>query len=221
MKSKHKTLITVLIILLCITVLPGYVFIHRQLLKKDGFVGIEAVEIENVRYLYTSFELTEEGKTIALIDDWHINEVPEDPSHTFLVVRSFLDQYYIVREDYTIPTKGNVSCAYIGNMMERTTDKKLLRALTEILHTDFTDGTPILLSCRKDERGNFNHIVVGYNDCPVGTDTGIYYIGKVDSEWVIIFRDELGEWEDDKLAAVYYKLDPSYGEIFEDSGFWD
>ncbi len=207
--------------LLFIAAIAACFFIHRQLLRKDGFVGIERVQIEDVNYQYASFQLSKEGKTIGLIDDWQINEVPEDKSHTFLVVRSFLDQYYIVREDYEIPTGGNVSCAYIGTLMERTTDTKLLQALTEILQNDYTDGTPFFLSNHKDEQGNFKHIVVGYEDCPVGTDHRIYYIGQVDSRWVIVFRDELGEWENDRLPAVYYELDPKYGEVFEESGFWD
>lgn len=221
MSGRKKIIITITGGLLCIIAIIGYNYIHRQLLRKKGFVGVEMVRIEDVNYRYTSFELSKEGKTIALIDDWKINEIPEDPSHTFLVVRSFIDQYYIVREDYTIPVEGNVSCAYIGSMMERTTDKEILQALTEILQNDYTDGTPIFLSNHKDEKGNFKHIVVGYEDCPVGTDRSIYYIGEIDSKWVIIFRNELGEWEDDELPAVYYELDPAYGKIFEKSGFWD
>lgn len=221
MKRKKSIIISITGFILCIAAIAGSVFIHRQLLRKDGFVGIERVEIEDVNYRYTSFTLSEEGKTIGLIDDWEINEVPEDKSHTFLVVRSFLDQYYIVREDYTIPTEGNVSCAYIGTMMERTTNPELLQALTEILQTNYTDGTPFFLSNRKDEQGNFKHIVVGYEDCPVGTDNRIYCIGQIDSKWVIIFHDELGQWEDDKLSAVYYELDSKYGKIFEGSGFWE
>ena len=176
MSGRKKIIITITGVLLCIIAIIGYNYIHRQLLRKKGFVGAEMVRIEDVNYRYTSFELSKEG---------------------------------------------NVSCAYIGSMMERTTDKEILQALTEILQNDYTDGTPIFLSNHKDEKGNFKHIVVGYEDCPVGTDRSIYYIGEIDSKWVIIFRNELGEWEDDELPAVYYELDPAYGKIFEKSGFWD
>lgn len=42
-----------------------------------------------------------EGKTIAKTSDcdWDINEVEGDPSHTYIVVRSFLDQYLFVKRD--------------------------------------------------------------------------------------------------------------------------
>lgn len=217
-----KRIAITLIGVLSIFIIPICFFgIHRLLLQKDGFVGGERVQIDGVNYHYVNITLSEEGKTIALVDDWKVNEIPEDSSHTFLVVRSFLDDYSIVREDYNIPESGNVSCAYIGNTMERTTDKDLLHTLTEILQTDYTDGKEILLSNKKEERGNFEHICVGYEDCPVGTDNSIYYIGQIDSVWVVIFRNELGEWDDGKLPAVYYELDSKYYEIFEDSGYWE
>lgn len=220
MSNKKKIMIAIAAILLFLLAIIGYIYFHRLFLQRDGFVGVEQVQIEDVNYRYENFELTKEGKTIAFIDDWKINEVPEDPSHTFLVVRSFLDQYYIVREDYTIPTEGNVSCAYIGKD-NRTEDKKILWALTEILQKDYTNGTDFFISYDNGANDGFRHVTVGYEGCPVGTDSSIYYIGKIDSKWVIIFRDELGEWKNDKLPAVYYELDDKYGGIFEESGFWE
>ena len=214
-----KTMKVVVIIVIVILLMIGGIFFHCWMLQRDGFVGGERVEIDGVRYRYVSFELTKEGKTIGLLDDWKINEISEDPSHTFLVVRSFLDQYYIVREDYQIPTEGKVSCAYIGQY-ERTEEPELLDALTEILKNEYTDGTEYFISNERGANDTFRNISVGYEGCPVGTDHSIYYIGKVDCKWVVIFRDELGEWENDKLPAVYYELDDKYGEIFERSGYW-
>lgn len=41
-----------------------------------------------------------EGKTIAkTTDGWDINEIEGDPSHTYIVARSFLDQYLFVKRD--------------------------------------------------------------------------------------------------------------------------
>lgn len=49
-----------------------------------------------------------EGKTIAMTTDGlRINEVKEDPTHTFIVLRSFLDNWLLVREDYTIPANSD------------------------------------------------------------------------------------------------------------------
>lgn len=194
--------------------------IHCLLLHKEGFVGVERVQIDGVDYRYADIVYSGEGKTIAFIDDWEVNEIPEDSSNTFVVVRSFLDQYPIVRADYEIPESGRVSCAYIGDTMERTTDKDLLKALTDILQADYTGGKEIFLLSDMGSLGNFQHICVGYEDCPVGTDNSIYYIGIVDSRWVVIFRDELGERKNDRVSARYYELDAKYGAIFEDSGYW-
>ena len=47
-----------------------------------------------------------EGRTIAKgEEDWVIDSVNEDPTHTFIVARSFLDQYLMVADDYTVPAK--------------------------------------------------------------------------------------------------------------------
>ena len=35
--------------------------------------------------------------------------------------------------------------------------------------------------------------MLGYEDCPVGTDNSIYGIAKIDSKWVIVFNSDLGQ----------------------------
>ena len=58
-----------------------------------------------VVYPYNDYD---EGRTIAkTTDGLRINEIEEDPTHTFIVLRSFLDQWLLVREDYNIPTDGS------------------------------------------------------------------------------------------------------------------
>lgn len=219
MKKRKKIIICILCILIILILIP---IVHWMLLKKDGKVLAGYVMIEGEKYNYSGFELTKEGKTIARIDGYIINEVPEDPTHTFLVIRSFLDQDYIVRDDYKIPEGGNVSCAYIGTMMERTTDEALLAALTKILNGDYLDGKSIQLTDDRDfiENNQFNHVVVGYEDCPVGTDNSIYYIGKIDSKYVVIFRDEIGEYKDGTYTSIYHEIDSNLEKVMEDSGFW-
>lgn len=220
-KIMKIALICILLILGMPICFLGTYQLYRLSLQKEGFVGIELVKVEGVNYVYENYTITKEGRRIGLIDDWSIIEIPEDPSHTFLGVRSFLDQYYLVREDYKIPEEGSVSCAYIGTLRKRTTQEDFLHALTEILQTDYENGKEILLSSKKEEQGNFEHVCVGYEDCPVGTDDSIYLIGKIDSVWVIIFRDELGEWSDGNQPAIYYELEPKHGEIFEKSRYWE
>ncbi|MCR5835038.1 MAG: hypothetical protein K6G88_00860 [Lachnospiraceae bacterium] len=220
MKKVKKIVSVVLIITAAIIAIPVLAWnVNKAVLTRDGFIGEEQVKIASVDYRYDNFVVSKEGKTIALVDDWKINEVPEDPSHTFLVVRSFLDQYYIVKRDYVIPVSGDVSCAYIDG--ERTTDDELLTALTQIMNTKFEDGKEIEISYRGGdlEKYNFKSVIVGYGDCPVGTDSSIYYIGKKESNWIIIFRDELSEEDGDKQSAIYYELDEKYSKTLEKSEF--
>lgn len=65
--------------------------------RKGGFVW------KGAQYVLSSGEYTE-GKTIAKTKDGsQINEIEEDETHSFLVMRSFLDQDLYVREDYKVP----------------------------------------------------------------------------------------------------------------------
>ncbi len=191
-------------------------YIHKLSLTKDGWIGLESINIDGVQYKYYGYDFTDEGKVIAYIDDWRIKEIPEDPSHTFLVVRSLRDQYYIMRADYDVPESGKVSCAYIGG--KRTVNKEMLDALTEIMAMQFTEGNQINLSnIRKSgEDLMLKSVNVGYEDCPVATDYSIYDIGKRDSDWIIIFRDELYE-NNNELCGVYYKLDSKFNKVFDEN----
>lgn len=208
-------------ILLLVAVIIGYCLWRELFLEKEGFVGIENVEIDGVEYQYEEYAYSDRGEMIALVDEWGVYEVPEDPSHTFLILGRGLADDYIVREDYRIPTEGNVSCAYIGRAMVRTTDEKILGALTEILQADYANGTEYMLYNSPQEPYGFRQVIVGYEDCPVGTDESIYYIGKVNSKWIIIFQHEVGELQGDKIPSIYYELDERYGKIFEESGLWE
>ena len=59
-----------------------------------------SVKWKGVTYMPVSGKY-KEGKTIAKTKDgFQINEVEGDDSHTFLVMRSFLDQWLVVREDH-------------------------------------------------------------------------------------------------------------------------
>ena len=111
-----------------------------------------------------------EGRTIAKgqNSDWVIRMVEQDPSHTFIVVRSFLDQYLMVSDDYAVPTTGKLTTvSWNGTYI---TDEKFLDALTKIeaektttftyetdgiyLHTD-TSQSPsfsFLLDCARASR---------------------------------------------------------------------
>ena len=125
-----------------------------------------------------------EGKTIAKTKDgWEVNEVKEDDSHTFIVVRSFLDQYLYVKEDYVIPTQGEVTAVVWDN--NKITDAAFCSAVSELAagaETDFdyeTGGIDTLSDgqCMKS-------LYFCYDGCPVGTQY-MGYMGTLDDQWVI------------------------------------
>ena len=75
----------------------------------SAIVHMEGMSWKGQDYSFAGGEYTE-GRTIAKSKNgWKIKEVKEDPSHTFVVARSFLDQYLYVSDDYTVPTSGKIS----------------------------------------------------------------------------------------------------------------
>ena len=74
--------------------------------------------------------------------------------------------------------------------------------------------------CRIKEQKRWKHFVLGYEDCPVGTDNSIYGIAKIDSKWVIVFNSDLGQKDENGYQAIYYEISPECGKIFEKSNIW-
>lgn len=196
----------------------GYLIMSRPSVITEGVVKGGWVMIADVRYEYTSFETVGRTKKIAVLDNWKVYEVAEDPSHVFLKMKSFTAERYLVRSDYQIPTEGNVSCAYIGD--ERVDDEKTLEALTDILTREYDAGTPYYMTHKREESARRNHVTVGFEGCPVGTDVSIYCIVKVDSKWVVVFRDEIGELDGDRFPVTYHEIDEKYYEVFEKNKMW-
>lgn len=154
---------------------------------------------KDVKYISVSGKY-HEGKTIAETKDgFDINEVEEDDSHTFLVVRSFLDQWLVVREDYDIPQTGKITKAYWN--LKFIEDEEFLEAvaeLTEKAAADFTyDNSNNDIYQYKGE-DVMRELTVAYEDCPVPTEY-IGYIGTINGRWCMI---------SDKLTAA--KLDCYY-----------
>lgn len=218
MSGNKKTKYLIVATILIAAAFMRYLWTMQQSVITDGDVLLGFVRIADERYEYTYFVTKGRTKKIAEIDNWKIYEVSEDPDHIFLKMKSFTGEYYIVREDYQIPTEGNVSCAYVEG--KRIDDEKTLEALTDILSRKYDAGTPYCISGRKEEQDRWNYVVVGYEDCPVGTDHSIYAIGKVDSKWVVVFYNEVGDWEGDSLQVIYHEVDEKYYEIFERNKIW-
>ncbi len=153
-----------------------------------------------------------EGKTIAKVKDsgLSINEVEGDDSHTFVVVRSFIDQWLVVREDYNIPKSGKITKAYWSYQFIE--DEKFLNAITEMItkvKPDFEYDTEDREIFEYTDNQNMKELYIAYEDCPVPT---IYlgYMGVIDGEWYLT----VGKGNDTKIYC--YTIPDEYSDVFDE-----
>lgn len=194
--------------------LMGYGVYRYCSIERDGTVGLGVVRVGDVEYVYAGYDLSGEGKIIGKIDGFQVKEIPEDPDHNFLVIRSFLDQDYLVRKDYKIPVSGTVSCCYIRG--KRSTDEKLLQTIEEILSTTYDDGFQIETEKNHDRLCGLS---VGYDGCPVGTDRG-YMLGCLDDgRWVLVFRKDYTV-TDGRHTIICHEITGEQARVLENSGMF-
>lgn len=139
-------------------------------------------------YIPCSFDCAE-GRTIAMTDDgWRINAVEEDDSRTFLVLRSFLDEYTCVREDYVIPREGTLTALFWDG--HRYDDPELV-AVIAVAMADFSPEMTVTddhIESITDNR-HLNSLRFCYEGCPVGVSVAPgYHFGLLDDRWVLARR---------------------------------
>lgn len=151
---------------------------------RSAVVYAEGMVWKGQDYSRISGEYTE-GRTIAKSEDggWRIKEIEEDPSHTFVVARSFLDQYLYVSDDYTVPTSGKIT--KICWNREYIEDEEFIKALSEIdaaKTTSFAYETETIFELKDHQR--MKKLYFAYEGCPVAT---VYkgYLGKINGKWAI------------------------------------
>jgi len=166
----------------------------------------EGVYWNDVLYVPASGEYSE-GKTIAKTEDgWQINEVEEDNTHTFIVMRSFLDQSLLVREDYEIPTSGDITTLNWNG--KAIADEEFKRAVTEILaeaKADFEHVTDGIFQLKDNQ--HMRLLCAGYNGCPVATEY-LGYMGTVDGIWYLTVGQPVSEG-----TVTCYAIPEEYTDI--------
>ncbi len=178
------------IIFLCILFLAVIVQVVFKLWEGGVFIFDHSANISSNYVLWNGREYSSisgeysEGRTIAKGgEDWVINSVKEDPTHTFIVARSFLDHYLMVADDYIVPTTGELTTvSWNGNYI---TDTAFLSAVSKIdaqKTTSFTYQTDGIYALNDNQ--HMRELYFAYENCPVAT---IFkgYMGKVNGEWVI------------------------------------
>ena len=214
MNQKLTFVLRILLLLSLVTVV---------VLNLRTYINIPHADVSSSRVIWNGQEYSPtygeytEGKTIAKGNDadWKINAVREDPSHTFIVARSFLDQYLMVSDDYTIPTEGGITTiAWNGNYI---TDKTFIDAVKsiEIEKTTTLTYETTGIYCLTDTQ-HMRALYFAYEDCPVATEFH-GYMGKVHGEWVIttsISQDTKNEDGSPKTYSVScYAIPVKYWDI--------
>lgn len=162
-----------------------------------------------------------EGKRIAKTEDgsFNIKEVVQDDSHTFIVLRSFLDQRLYVAEDYEFQTEGELTSVCCDGRYSRK--EELLQAICEIesgKKSDFVYETENLFVLSENQR--LKMIYYGYNGSPLATQYK-GYIGKVNGKWVITVNvtaiyDENDEYSMPlKYSVDCYEIPKEYISVLE------
>lgn len=183
--------------------------------EQDVGVGADSMTWEGKRYIAVSGAYTE-GKSIARDrqSGWDINRVEEDPSHTFVVARSFLDQYLFVAEEYAIPQSGRITAASWNGVY--IYDAAFLEALAKIeaeSEPSFSYETDYLYAPKEDQY--MRQLYVAYENCPVAT-VWKGYLGKVDGQWALTLRISDREDGSERPHTVScYAIPQNYWSILE------
>ena len=210
LEATFSGLLKAAIFLFCLFLLFFLIFYlsDRGIFVKDHSADVrtELMYWRGKTYVLASGEYSE-GKRIAKSTDgsWDINEVKEDPSHTFVVVRSFLDDTLYVADDYAIPETGNITKVYWNR--ERIEDEEFLGAITEIMDEKTTP-----LSFDSDTVQEFNgmgQLYLAYEGCPVAT---IFkgYMGKAYGKWVITTYISPDQYDAYAIPEKYWSVLEKY-----------
>ena len=162
-------------------------------------IGENDITWKGINY-YSVYGEYREGKTIAKTEDgFQICEIEGDESHTFVGMRSFLDNWLLVREDYVIPIDGEITRAYWD--MKFIEDEEFLSVVAKILEerkADFTydNSKGDIYQYKGDDV--MRELVVAYEGCPVPTNN-LGYMGTIDGKWCIT----VGNYQKDKISCYY------------------
>lgn len=212
MKKKERKILLIFIQILIVILLATMTVVKYLSIDRSGKLIMDGIVFKGEEYRKFDFAFTKEGKIIGEADSWDIKEIPEDKEHNFLAVRSFLDNFYVVKESYIIPEDGQITGVYISN--QRYTDQELIWAVTCLLNEEITEKFYI----KTDNIYHFAKMVyVSYEDCPVGTKY-IGLVGKINGQVVYIEPTEQERQENGApKEQIYccYIVPNEYKEAFE------
>lgn len=203
-------LLTDVALMLCLVLLlsSNIVTDHSVELSGEGFLW------NDVQYVPCAAVYTE-GDAVAQSDSgWSVCEVEEDPSHTFLVLRSFLDQQLCVREDYEIPCDGTLSAVFWnGKKVESAEFCAVVREILNDFRAERVYQTDAIFSLTDAQQ--MRDIAFCWDDCPVGVDREDCWIGTLDGDWVFAKRMPDSEEESELHSYAICQIPNEYAKILE------
>ena len=212
MKKKLLVICIIVVIAALLTVVAvNYFSVDRsaQRIGEDGFV------IQGETYRSTSVGYSGEGKVIAKADGYDIMVLPEDPARNFLAVRSFTDNWIIVKESYEIPTEGKLNVAYLD--YERITDGEKFKLVQSILAGEFAEHFVVKTNGVGEMPSATDSLYVGYGDCPVGTQW-LGRLGNVNGKVVFVTAEDM---KDGDLVYTCYVVGEEYQTLLNDHVTWN
>ncbi len=224
-RSLRNKIVGALAILLTVTVVAVFVdgwvwtFTGRSLFLFDtsaeGSFGGDLYWKGN-HYVPVEGFVYDEAKAVAQTKDGlTVSVVKGDRDRNYVIVRSLLDQCYLVRNDYEPPTEGEITSVAINhNIVEKSklTDKNddLYNAVADILASAKED---LSLELTESEYRNLTSrsLHVGYEDCPVAA---IYCGSFVKIDGVLHLSINYSP-DDGTVSVALYTVPEKYVTIIE------
>jgi len=216
------------IILRCMPIFILVTMVIFMLWDKGAFISDRSADVSSNHVIWNGREYSPvsgeytEGRTIAKgkDGDWVINSVKEDSTHTFIVARSFLDQYLMVADDYIVPTEGKVTAAsWNGKYIYDSSFLDIISKIESEKVSSFIYQTENL-NC-VTENQHMRSLYLAYDNCPIASDFK-GYMGKINGEWVITVTLPQEIENDAGLPKNYsvncYKIPDEYSDII--SGYF-
>lgn len=200
-------ILSAIVLVIAIVFIISYLSVDRtaQRIGEGGFV------IQGDTYRSISVGYSGEGKVIAKADGYDIMVLPEDSAHNFLAVRSFTDNWIIVKESYVIPTQGELNVAYLD--YERITEGEKFKLVQSILAGEFQNSFTVKTNAVAEMASATDSLYVGYGDCPVGTHW-LGRVGNINGKLVFVTAEDM---KDGDLFYTCKVLGDEYWDLFADS----
>ena len=143
MKSKIRNIIPIVVISL---------FLCACASKNEAYFEQGYLVFNGEKYVETDGNYSESKHKLCKVDGYTVYGVVGDEDHNYIVIRSFLDNYLYVKEDFKSEDKKIAGYSIGYNSAEYSDDEILVKTINEIIEREqnMTEFDSILEQCRKE-----------------------------------------------------------------------